>query len=416
MRTRRAASMSLPNRVATLALGLMAVLAAGLIATSPASAASPSPASSPAVSPAGSGSVAPSGSAAGSAGPSPTATRQLDLVSVPVLAYYYIWFDPNSWNRAKTDMPLLGPYSSDDEAVMRQHITWAKAAGIDGFIVSWKNTTVLDRRLELLMRVANEMDFKLAIIYEGLDFSRNPLPATQVADDLDFFLANYAADPVFDVFGKPMVIWSGTWEFSATDIASVTGPRRDRLLILASERSVDGYARVASEVDGDAYYWSSVNPDTFTDYETKLYSMSAAVHDAEGLWIAPAAPGFDARLVGGTTVVDRQDGQMLARQMQAAVQSLPDAVGIISWNEFSENSQIEPSRNYGDRSLQVLAGLRKTNLSTIGDIDSSSPGGVDSSAGVGRLLAIGAVLGIGFAGAAITIRRRMRVRRHRAVR
>ena len=32
----------------------------------------------------------------------------------PVLAYYYIWYNPESWNRAKIDYPLLGRYSSDD--------------------------------------------------------------------------------------------------------------------------------------------------------------------------------------------------------------------------------------------------------------------------------------------------------------
>ena len=32
----------------------------------------------------------------------------------PLFAYYYIWFNAGSWNRAKTDYPLLGRYSSDD--------------------------------------------------------------------------------------------------------------------------------------------------------------------------------------------------------------------------------------------------------------------------------------------------------------
>ena len=48
---------------------------------------------------------------------------------VPVLAFYYIWFDTRSWNRAKTDYPLLGRYSSDNADVMRQHVEWAKEAG-----------------------------------------------------------------------------------------------------------------------------------------------------------------------------------------------------------------------------------------------------------------------------------------------
>jgi hypothetical protein len=340
----------------------------------------------------------------------PEPTPRMDLAAVPLLAYYYIWFDPTSWDRAKSDQPVLGPYSSDDETVMRQHIAWAKAAGIEGFIVSWKNTTVLDKRLDSLVRVAREQDFKLAVIYQGLDFSREPLPVSTVAEDLDFFLSRYAADPVFDLFDKPLVIWSGTWRFSDREVASVTGPRRDRLTILASERSVEGFARLARHVDGDAYYWSSVNPDTSPDYRAKMQAMGAAVHDAEGLWIAPAAPGFDARLVGGTTVVERQDGKMLERQLDAAIRSLPDAIGLISWNEFSENTQVEPSADHGDRSLRVLAALRKTNFVSLGDFDSSSPDGIDPSGGLGRLVALLVIAGIIVVGAGVVVRRRKRAR------
>ena len=94
----------------------------------------------------------------------------------PVLAYYYIWFNATSWSRAKNDFPLLGRYSSDEERVMRQHIKWAKAAGIDGFLVSWKSTTTLDNRLEKLTRIANEEDFKLGIVYQALDFERGAAP------------------------------------------------------------------------------------------------------------------------------------------------------------------------------------------------------------------------------------------------
>ncbi len=60
---------------------------------------------------------------------------------------------------------------------MRQHVRWAKRAGIDGFIVSWKSTPVLNRRLERLADVAAAERFKLLVIYQGLDFYREPLPA-----------------------------------------------------------------------------------------------------------------------------------------------------------------------------------------------------------------------------------------------
>src|SRR5215510_3195356 len=87
---------------------------------------------------------------------------------IPVLAYYYIWFDTPSWDRAKVDFPLLGHYSSDNAEVMRQHIQWAKAAGINGFIVSWKSTDKLNHRLKQLIEIADQENFKLVIIYQGL--------------------------------------------------------------------------------------------------------------------------------------------------------------------------------------------------------------------------------------------------------
>lgn len=292
---------------------------------------------------------------------------------IPLLAYYYIWFDPLMWGRAKVDYPLLGRYSSDDRVVMRQHVEWAKAAGIDGFIVSWKSTEKLDRRLEQLMELAGEAGLKLAIIYQGLDFEREPLPVDRIAGDLDRFIERYAADPAFDLFERPLVIWSGTWKFSADEIAEVVDSRREQLLILASERNVDGYARVRQLVDGNAYYWSSVNPETFPGYPGKLEQMGLEVHIDGGIWIAPTAPGFDARLVGGTTVVEREQGETLRSQMDGALQSSPDAIGLISWNEFSENTHIEPSENYGTHYLELVADMRLGSIPEMLDFDSSEP-------------------------------------------
>jgi hypothetical protein len=293
---------------------------------------------------------------------------------VPVMAYYYIWFDPGSWNRAKIDFPLLGRYSSDDRSVMEQHVRWAIEAGIDGFIVSWKSTYPLDRRLEQLIDVAEAHGFYLWIIYQGLDFDRDPLPLARISNDVQFFLDRYANRPAFSMYDLPVLIWSGTWEFSTSEIRSISDDYGDRLYLLATERNVADYLRLAALVDGNAYYWSSVNPDTFPRYEEKLATMGEAVHRFGGLWVAPAAPGFDARLVGGATVVERRDGETLRRQLDAALRSSPDAIGLISWNEFSENSHVEPSRNHGTSSLEVLADRRVAVPPHVIDFDSSAPG------------------------------------------
>ncbi len=280
-----------------------------------------------------------------------------DSSPVPVFAYYYIWYTPGSWDRAKTDYPLLGRYSSDDPAIMREHIRMAKLAGIDGFIVSWKSTEPLNRRLEQLIEIAESEDFKLAMIYQGLDFERRPLLAETIGNDLDYFVANFADSPAFDIFAKPVVIWSGTWKFSPDTIAAVAEARREQLLILASERNVAGYERIESVVDGNAYYWSSVDPETFPNYQEKLDALSETIHAQGGLWIAPVAPGFDARLIGGRRVVERREGKTLRQQYDVAMKSNPDMIGLISWNEFSENSHIEPSRKLHSVYLEIMADI-----------------------------------------------------------
>ena len=53
--------------------------------------------------------------------------------------------------------------------------------------------------------------------------------------------------------------------------------------------------------------------------------------------------------------------------------SSPDALGIISWNEFSENSHIEPSKNYGTQYLDILSQIHAASPPQIVEFDSSIP-------------------------------------------
>ena len=305
------------------------------------------------------------GAQATRSGPAVPAQGQSTVSRVPVLAFYYQWFSHSSWSRAKTDYPLIGTYSSSDPAVIRHQILQARSAGISGFIVSWKDTALNDQRLRLLMKVAGQEHFKLAMIYQGLDFSRHPLPLAEVAADFQTFASDYASSPVFyRLGGKPLTIWSGTWAYTHAQIAAVTSAVRGSMLVLATEKNVAGFRRVANVTDGDAYYWSSVNPATNTHYGAKLKEMSQAVHHDGKYWIAPFAPGFDARLVGGHEVVPRRNGQTLRTEYATALTSSPDALGLISWNEFSENSFVEPSVRYRYQSLDVLRKLRGASVPT----------------------------------------------------
>jgi hypothetical protein len=229
-----------------------------------------------------------------------------------------------------------------------------------------------------------------------------------VASDLDYFTQHFAGRTPFKLFAKPLVIWSGTWKYTPQQIAQVTQGRRSSLLILASERNLAGYQNLSGLVDGNAYYWSSVNPDTFSGYLDKLSQMGQAVHQNGGIWIPPAAPGFDARLIGGTNVVARNNGATFRTQIATAMASAPDALGIISWNEFSENSYIEPSKNYGFTYLNILSDINHLPAPAIGEFDSSEP--VATFAEVlphSKLVALGGIFTLIVSGIIVIARRRV---------
>ena len=188
----------------------------------------------------------------------------------------------------------------------------------------------------------------------------------------------------------------------------MTAGRRDGLLILASERNVDGYRRLAGLVDGDAYYWASVNPATYPDQRGKLAELGRTVHARGGIWIPPAAPGFDARLVGGRSVVARRGGATLREELDAAAASDPDAVGLISWNEFSENTHVEPSVKHGSRYLDVVAVVRRASFASDGEFVSSEPAATVVNYGVPLLGGIALFL---LASLGLMLRPRLTLRR-----
>jgi hypothetical protein len=325
----------------------------------------------------------------------------------PVLAHFYMWFHPTAWNRAKTDYPAIGRYSSSQSSVMRKQVAQAQAAGIDGFIVGWRSTDVLNRRLTTLHSIAVAEDFKLAITYQAQDFNRDPLPAAQVRRDLEEFAATYADDPVFHLLGnRPVVALSGTWHYSAADLRWITEPVASRLLVLATEKNVEGYERVAAAVEGELYYWSSGDPMETAGYHRKLLAMANVAREHCGIWVAPVIPGFDAREVGGRLVVDRRNGETLRSSWEAALTTAPDLVAVISWNEFSENTHIEPSTAFGTRYLDVLRTLTGAPSPPAGELDSSAPQQQPASP-VRAVVVLAAALGIVVLIAVLGRRRRL---------
>jgi hypothetical protein len=277
-----------------------------------------------------------------------------------VFAYYYMWMQGSYWSTNKLDHPLQpfpGNYNSADPAVIAWQIAQAQAAGITGFIVSWKNNATYQQIVPLVEAAADKVGFKLAMEYETRQAYpvRSTTPVATAVADFIYFAATYASDPAwYRVSGKVLTMIDDSNRYTPAQVSEITGPVRSSLAVLQDVATVALYDKYAGSTDGDAYYWSSVNLTTNPGAAASLRTLGAAVHADHGIWIAPFAPGYNSTAIGGHIIVPRDGGTTLQDEYAVADASSPDMLGLVSWNEWTENTYVEPSVGYGSSYVNLL--------------------------------------------------------------
>lgn len=346
-----------------------------------------------------------------SARPAAAASRPATAAagSPRVFAYYYMWWSASHWQSAlgssypRTASPLPLPasleasgchpktsypgntltdvplklYSQDDPGFIEADVRQAAAAGLAGFAVNWIGTgsaaqTVTSnpysRRLQMMVDAVHKVNaegipFKLWLSYKA---SANVLPSAQISNDLGYFLSTYGTDSAFDRVqsAKPTVIWQGSRKYPVSVLQAVGGQYRSRLRILGDETTWS--AARAPYLDGDAYYWSSQNPyddpQSFSQLASLAKSVRASGTNPDGtskVWVAPFTPGYDKQIAGGSSCVPRNGGRTIKTLFDGNALTNPDDFGLISWNEISEGSYIDPMTRYGSTDLNMLTSLIK---------------------------------------------------------
>ena len=332
-----------------------------------------------------------------------------------MFVHYYLWWDANHW-KAKTgaaynaasnsalpaeldddgctatsqhaanqliDVPALplGLYSQDDAATFDQHIRDAADAGIAGFVVSWAGNgkagqkpeaTLYNRRLDILVQrveaynAAHDSKFYLMLGYQGLDNNRDARPLDWVINDLTFFATQYLSRAEFHIpayESRAVVMLLNSRKFQVAEIGTIAGlftpVQRSQLFLIGDERGVDEWNRgVAQYFDGDGWYWSSQNPYKNPRAFDAITRLGNLLHNQNKLWFSPLnggynKSGFD---IGGQCT-PRRDGETMQRVYRGNSASKPDGWMYISWNEFYENTYVEPSVRYGRFYLDALKKL-----------------------------------------------------------
>lgn len=283
-----------------------------------------------------------------------------------VLAFYYAWFDVNTWKPSIVpDMPAQ-PYVSADRGTISRHVAQARQAGIDAFVVSWLGTgNQTDWNLGTMLSVAQATDFRVTIDFE----TSSPFFHNQgdLINALRYVTNTYMGHPNWLRYqGKPVLFF---WRLPAVytapgqstlaawrAIRDQVDPNRSALWI--GEGDNFSYLQIFDGIHPYSIAWAGDPAGTLALYASRTRSQAAAL-GAPKLWVATAMPGYDDLRTGRSDAfaVNRQDGNYYVSTFQGAIRTNPDWIIITSFNEWVEGTQVEPSVSYGDKYLNLTRQL-----------------------------------------------------------
>jgi hypothetical protein len=281
-----------------------------------------------------------------------------------VLAHYYPWYTLDTWRDPQMGDSPLRPYSSDSVEDVDQQARQAVATGIDAFVVSWQGKEAGNgfnvRRMQLVLEAARRAGLKACLYTEtyvanvGND-PRNPVDPDVVLDWLIDIVDMFGNHPAYLRHeGRPVILMyavtllpQAQWDMV---FARLRATGRNPVVIGEFAQST-----LLESFDGEYQYTNVLRPpDEVARLERPESLRVRTLHllrppAPRQIWVASVTPGFDdTKLVGRVgRQVARANGQVYDAQWDAAVTSGADWVVVTSWNEWWENTQIEPGVRYG---------------------------------------------------------------------
>ena len=279
-------------------------------------------------------------------------------------------FDPEKQTANQREIashfyPHIGPYDSGDPDVLEYHLLLMKLAGIDGVIVDWYGRTdlhdyaVLHRNTSRLLRQCERLKMKFVVCYEdqtipklvearkisSIDRVPHALQELRWLNGSWFQSPSYACldrKPILLSFGHAGLTnqeWSQCLSRLGFPVAYFSQDLRRPGALggfswpapKVGLQQVARFLRVSSD-------WPSAIPVAFPRF-TDIY-REAGVHK------------------GYPPLPDR-GGRTFRSTLEKAFQSKARVIQIATWNDWGEGTQIEPSREFGDRDLRSIQDLRR---------------------------------------------------------
>lgn len=251
--------------------------------------------------------------------------------------------------------PQLGCYSANDKDTLAAHMGHLERAGVGVIAVSWwGKDTFTDKTLAGIFEAAGRHGIKVS-------FHIEPFPGRSAATTrhaMAYLLDKYGRHEalyrdeargnrplfyVYDSYHIPAKEWAAI--LSPAGAETIRGTPHDALVIGLWVKEKEAAYMLTGGFDGFYTYFATTG---FTYGSTPAHwkGLSRWARQNGLIFIPCVGPGYEDRRIrpwNGRNARYREKGAYYARMFQAAIEAAPPIIGITSFNEWHEGTQIEPA-------------------------------------------------------------------------
>lgn len=267
--------------------------------------------------------------------------------------------------------PLIGLYDSDDPDALECQVLLMKLSGIDGIIFDWyghdntQDYAINNRNTERMIPILRQAGLQFAICYETQtvpkEIAGGVFPeADAVAHGkqlMQWMQQNFFASPGYlKLDNRPVLLSFGDPYYKDAQWNQLfAGVQPRPLYFTESDRQ-----ELTASVGGFDWPQPAGGTEAALAEQDKFYSR--AQHWP--LSIAAAFPRFDdiysqAGVGKSYGHIDDRAGRTYEQTLTKALQSRAPIVQLVTWNDWGEGTQIEPSVEFGYRDLETTQRLRR---------------------------------------------------------
>lgn len=266
--------------------------------------------------------------------------------------------------------PLIGPYDSGDEDVLEYHLLLMKLAGIDGVIVDWYGLQklydypILHRNTQRLVEQVERLGMKVVICYED-----QTIPAlvkagklkgedrvAHAVSEIDWLAEHWSKlDSYVQLDGRPVLLSFGH--------AGLTNDEWSECL-----------KQLKSPVSYFSEHFRREGAQGGFDWPIPKEGLKATVRfqRSSKAWphsIPVAFPRFvdiyaEAKLHDSYGRIEDNNGATFKATLEQAVTSKSRIIQLATWNDWGEGTNIEPSREFGYRDLEIVQNFHRKYVDT----------------------------------------------------